>query len=114
MGRLGLARTFGLLSRGSQVQVLPGAPRFLIEGLRPSNSPTRSLAGPRDPRSVRVALSLRSFAMLAWHSDTPATRGAGRSSGQKATRALMTQVVPVQADLLQLGLVHSRATIRAR
>jgi hypothetical protein len=71
----------GLLSRGSQVRVLPGALLF-SEGLRPSDSPTRSRGGPSGPaaslsrgasplelpdtlaprpRSARVAHSLRSF-----------------------------------------------------
>ena len=51
------SQEFTLLSRGSQVRVLPGA-LFLIEGLRPSNSPTRSLA-------CRFAGSLRSRGSLA-------------------------------------------------
>src|SRR6476620_4279013 len=33
-------------------------------GLRPARPPTRSLAGPQDPRSARAAHSLRSFAVL--------------------------------------------------
>src|SRR5216110_761287 len=32
------------------------------EGLRPSDSPTRSLAGPRDPHFARVSSLARSFA----------------------------------------------------
>jgi hypothetical protein len=32
------------------------------EGLRPSDSPTRSLAGPREPHSARVGSLARSFA----------------------------------------------------
>jgi hypothetical protein len=32
------------------------------EGLPPSDSPTRSLAGPRKPRSARVGSLARSFA----------------------------------------------------
>ncbi len=35
---------------------------FKSEGPRPSDSPTRSLVGPRKLHSARVALSLRSFA----------------------------------------------------
>jgi hypothetical protein len=82
LGRPGLARTFGLLSRGSQVRVLPGANLLFSEGLCPSDSPARSLArrfdGALPPtlklrrdlaeaptarrRAVRVAHSLRSFA----------------------------------------------------
>jgi hypothetical protein len=33
------------------------------EGLRPSDSPTRSLAGPRKPHSARVGSLARSFAL---------------------------------------------------
>src|SRR5215470_8078338 len=35
------------------------------EGLRPSDSPTRSLAGPRTPHSARVGSLARSFASVA-------------------------------------------------
>ena len=83
------APTTGLLSRGSQVQVLPGA-LLLPEGLRPSDSPARALAGtPAIPAPRAWLTSLRSFAspVTARRSDTPGTRGARRGRAPAAARS---------------------------
>ena len=70
---------FTLLSRGSQVRVLPGA-LLLSEGLRPSDSPTRALAR-------RFAGSLRSRGSLApLVRDRSTTRWARRGRAPAAAR----------------------------
>ncbi len=63
-GRNREARRWFAAAEKFRFTLLPSELDLLSEGLRPSDSPTRALAGPRAPRSARVGSLARSFASV--------------------------------------------------
>ena len=95
----------------------PAGRAYLIEGLRPSNSPTRSLAGTPAPRSARVAHSLRSFAAVPLSVHLSAvTRSAkvGRARpavpGQVSNRPASPDYSPITAPAARLRSSSTRCS----
>src|SRR5215510_10089336 len=81
------------------------------EGLRPSDSPTRSLAGPRKPHSARVGSLARSFATLLSFALTFLTLAVGcgsrGSESSVAARPSRPNVLLVTIDTLRADHVGS-------
>jgi len=83
------------------------------EGLRPSDSPTRSLAGPRPPRSARVGSLARSFAGVAIGGEiasnaSPHFRAVHRFTIATLARSQLHQAVVLGLSACGLALALSR------